>query len=402
MTVSSRKTAAGIRYRWDFERAGQRFNSPTTYPTRAKAAKAEREAKKAAERDGAPAIQAPRKKAAERRVRADAGGPVSLGRACDRYWDDVARHHRSASDIERRLKIVRRLLGDETPLLEIRFADINAAVQARRAEPGRQGKPLSAGSVNRDIIDALRPAWNHAGEVFELALPRIAWGKLRLKEAAEIVREFAPAEAERWAAELASDAERLFLDVALSYGPRLGEMFFPPNALKLDAGGGAELELGRYLGRAGVWRDSRKDGSLHTVTILPDHAERLAALAAEAKARGLPHCWFEVGRGARKGDAIPISYYAMAGRLRSAAARAGIPAGRIVHGMRHHAVTSIVRTAGLAMGQRLAGHKQITTTRRYAHLANDDLRAALERAAGAKSTPKSHARTTPEGKAPQR
>lgn len=358
---------------FDFQFGGERFTSPEKYPNKRAAAAAEKTAKAAAKAGGEQPIVAPRKAAAAKR--SSAGG-VSLGQACDRYWEDTAKHHRSAADIRRRLAVVRRLIGEHKPLAAIRFAEVSAAVQARRAEPGRAGQPLKAATINRDVIDQLRPVLLHAAEVWELALPRIAWKKLRLKEAGELVREFSAQEIERWSAALASPVERLFLGLGLTYGPRLGELFFPPGAAHPDRPGGAELELGRYLGRGGVWRDSRKDGSLHTITLLPEHAA-LGLLVAKAAELGLPHCWFEEGRGKAKGQIVAIGYYAMRERLVAAGKRAGIPDGRIVHGMRHHAVTQIVRAGGLIMGQRLAGHRQITTTRRYAHVANADLRGAL-------------------------
>lgn len=368
MTVSSRKTADGIRWRYDFERGGQRYTSPTGFKTRAQAERAEREHKRAVERGEAPAP--PRKQAKARR---ESGGPITVAKACALYWQDVARHLRSARDIENRLGIVRRLLGDDTLLADIRFAEVNAAIQARRAEPSRYNRPLSPAAVNRDLIDTFRPARQHAALVHELALPAINWGKLRLKERGELVREFSLQEIDRWARELADPAEVLYLATALTYGARRGELYFPPEAIKLDAPGGAELELGRYLSRSGEWRTSRKDGSLHTVTLAPDDAAALAAQAARAKQAGAEHLWVDAA-------GKPISYYAMGHRLKAAANRAGIEPGRIIHGARHHAATAMTRAGGIALAQRLLGHRKITTTQRYAHVSNDDLRAAVGRA----------------------
>ena len=295
---------------------------------------------------------------------------VTVGDACDLYWRDTAQHLRSAADIRQRLGIVRRLLGEATPLAEIGFSQLNEAIQRRRDEPSRYGRALTGAAVNRDIVDSFRPARKRAALVHGLALPEIAWGELRLKERGEVVREFDLSEVDRWARELPGDAERLYLALALTYGPRRGELFFAPEALNLEAVGGAELTLGRYLNREGVWRDSRKDGSLHVLAVDPEDAAAIAAQAGRAQAAGCPHIWVD-----NKGRAI--SYYAMGHRLKAAAARAGVEPGRVLHGMRHHAATAMTRSGGLALAQRLLGHKKITTTQRYAHLTTADLRAGM-------------------------
>lgn len=353
------------RIRWEFEHQGQRYTGSAGSKREANAAKKARRAE----------VLAGENKSREPRGSLPNRSRITLAAACQLYWEARGHHNRSASDIERRLGIVQRLLGAGTDIAAIRFADIDRAIQARRAEPGRAGQPLKPASVNRDVRDALRPVLKHAARIHELALPEIAWAELGLKEAGELVREFSAQEIEAWAAELGGPAERLFLATALTYAPRLGELFFPPAALKLDAPDGPELELGRYLGRGGIWRESRKDGSLHVIALLEADAAALgaqAALAAKAAGEGARHIWVD-----ESGQAI--SYYAMRGRLVRAAARAGIAPGRIIHGMRHHGVTAIVRRAGLVLGQQLAGHRQITTTRRYAHASKADMRAALER-----------------------
>lgn len=369
MTAYSRKTAAGVVWRYDFKLAGVRYTSPHALGSKREAQAAEKKRRRAiAQGDGAETSEGlqPAKGKARR--------APTLADAIARYWGDVGQHLRSRSDVERRLAIVARLLGPDTPVAALTSAAVSAAIQARRAEPGRNGAPLSAGGVNRDTIDTLRPVLNHAAEILGAAPPKaIAWKRLRLKEAGEVVREFTDDEISAWARELGSDTERLFLGLALTYGPRLGELFFPPAALR-EGAEGPELELGRYLGRGGVMRSSRKDGSLHTITLLDEDARELAPLVASAKLAGLPVVWSEE----KGGELRAITYYAMRARLVAAAGRAGIAPGRIIHGMRHHAGTQIMRRTGsLVLAQTLLGHKQITTTRRYAHASKADLRAGL-------------------------
>lgn len=394
MTVYSRTTKAGTKWRYDFAVAGVRYTPPAALDSKREAVAAEKARRKAIARgEGAGEALTHKPGAVMRKSAA-----VTIGDAAARYWSDVGQHLRSRADIERRLAIVLRLLGEATPVAELTSAAVSAAIQTRRAEPGRGGKGLSSGAVNRDTIDTLRPVLNHCAEILGAAPPKaIAWKRLRLKEAGEVVREFSDDEVARWLDELGSDVERLFLGVALTYGPRLGELFFPPAAIR-QGSDGPELELGRYLGRGNVERLSRKDGSLHSITLLEEDAGPLRLLADRARAAGLPVVWTEE-RGRGKGRELrAISYYAMRARLVAAASRAGIEPGRIIHGMRHHAGTQIMRRTGsLVLAQTLLGHKQITTTRRYAHASKADLRAGL-----AQLTRQNLTRSPPASKSPVR
>ncbi len=422
MSVYSRTNSAGKTiWRYDFQWGGARhFSTEPHYASRGRAETAERSHRKKLQRGAAePAPQ--RRRPGAGSTTSDGAIVVTLDQACDRFWADVGRHHRSASDIERRLAIVRRIVGGDDKvraggIAAIRTATVIAAVLKRKSEErltrwGKpSGEPVSNSSANRDIIDQLRPVLNHAAEIYEddgLVLRAIKWKKARLKEAGEQVCEFSEDEVRRWGEELSraaqrhgrdGSAERAFLTLALEYGPRLGELHFPPEAFRPDAPDGAELHLGRYIGKGGVVRESRKDGSLHEVPLLDDTVAMLAPLVDRARELGTATIWIEPDA---DGVWRPISYDAMRYRILSAAERAGIDKTRIVHGMRHHAGSAINRAGGLARVQQLLGHKQVTTSRRYAHTKKADLRADLEKNRAKKSRP-SPAQVPPGGFAPGR
>lgn len=378
MSVYPRKRKGGETvWLYDFVIKGARFLGPTHYPSKRAAEAAER---------------LRRTRIAEGRD--DSREELTLDQAAGRYWEDVARHHRSARDIERNIETVLRLVGKHKRLTDIRTSTINDAIQRRRKEtvvnPARErgrakasgaaltryqaAKPVSHATINREFAGTLRPILNHTAEIYELALPRIAWKKLKLEEAGEITREYTAAEMIAWADQLPGWVEQVFFGIALTYGPRFGEMFFPPAALKRDAADGPELELGRYKGPRGIVRESRKDKSLHRLALSDEHAALLAHLADRASAEGFDTIWFDEAGG----RLTEISYWGMHGRLIKAAKRAGVPPGRIIHGMRHHAGTQILRrTRNLVLAQNLLGHRQITTTRRYAHASKADMREGL-------------------------
>lgn len=374
MSVYPRKRKDGsVRWLYDFIIDGRRFHGATGQTTR----------------KGAEAYEARRRR--EIAEGKDDREAVTLDVAAGRWWRDVGKHNRTADTIEKRIKTVLRLIGPETLIEDIKAATVQDAIQRRREEPvinaaseagaakrKKRGeivavKKVSNSTVNRDVIDTLRPILRHAEEVYEVPLPRIAWRKLRLKEPPPVVQEFSHTQIKAWSDQL-GDTERVFLAIALTYGPRLGELFFPPSSLQLDNPSNPRLLLGRYKGRE--WRDSRKDGSLHEVPLLPHHARVLAALATRAAAAKLDVIWFDE---TPKGDLIEISYWGMTSRLRRAAERAGLgDVKRLLHGMRHHAGTQLLReTNNLVVAQRTLGHRQIATTTRYAHANDADVRAGL-------------------------
>lgn len=414
MSVYQRTNAAGeTRFRYDFQFAGQRhLSAEPHYATKAKAEKAERdERKRLARGGGASKRSSPGPAQVESRNSPLASSEtqkniVTLKEACDRFWRDVGQRHRSASDIRRRLDIVCRIIGADPKVAAGGIAAIGtgtviAAVQVRMNEETltRWGKPsgrkVSGQCANRDVIDQLRPVLNHAGVVWEdeLELRAIKWKLARQAEADEQICEFTAAEIVAWGEALSAQqqrygrdgaTERAFLTLALEYGPRLGELFFAPDSFRPDAPDGAELELGRYTGKGGVVRESRKDGSLHAVPLRAETVALLAPFVARALEIGAPTVWLEPGS---DGEPVPISYDAMRYRLLAAARKAGIEQSRIIHGMRHHAGSAMNREGGLALVQSLLGHKQVTTSRRYAHTKKADTRAALEQIQAKKSRP---------------
>lgn len=420
MTSYSRKDRTGATsWRYDFVLGGKRYTSPKALASKRDADRAEAARRKAIARgvdepesDGAEeaeTLQRSTPMVAKRPTRGAA--IVTLDQACERYWIDLGRQHRSASDIKRRLEHVRRIVGSDPRVVEKGVAGVNtavviAAVRARKAEEtltrhgARSGKLVSNAGANRDVIDQLRPVLNHAALVWEdddLIIRPIKWKAARLKEGDEVVCEFSDAELDRWRDELRAGAakhardgaiEVAFLELALALGPRFGELHFPPDAFKADADEGPELELGRYIGKGGVRRASRKDGSLHSVPLLQEHVDLLEPLVDTAIAARAETIWLET---TRAGATKRITYDAMRHRLVAAAARAGIAKGRIVHGLRHHAGTMMERAGGIARVQQLLGHKQITTSRRYAHAKKSELRRNMEdvaaRRGGDKSRP---------------
>ncbi len=365
MSVYPRKRQKGeTEYVYDFVVQGRRFLSPAGFPTRRKAEAAE---------------EARRQRVLEGKEDDDQRERLTLDEAAGLWWRDKGQYLGDAKILEGRIERLVALIGPRTRVVDIKFATVNEAITTRRKRLTR-GKPPAPSTVNRDVIDTLRPIIKHAGKVHELRLPTIAWDDLRLAEPDKSAshREFTAAQMRAWAAPL-EDVERFFLGLALTYGPRFGEMYFHLDAPSRDTHGAPQLELGRYKGRDG-WKTKRKDGSLLPLPIDEDHFTAIVARAERARAAGLDTIWFKEVE-TREGEPPrleEITYWAMHHRLRRAAAKAGIPSGRLIHGMRHHAGTAILRaTRDIMMSKRLLGHRQVSTTERYAQIDTSDLRGGL-------------------------
>jgi integrase len=271
-------------------------------------------------------------------------------------------------------------MGKDTRLTDISTRDVARAIERRRAEtftraadrPRRKAKafPLKNATVNGDIIGMLRRILSRAETVWEVKpIARINWKALRLPEPPPEVRLYSPAQQEAWLAQCAP-AARFALTLLLTYGMRLNELFFPLDAFDPS---GPRLSINK-----------RKRGAL-LLPLRADDGREIARRIAQAKTAGLDTIWFdEEVRPARFGQPErvllhPRGYLCIQSRLRVAAKRAGITLPRVIHGARHHAGTTMLSQSGnLRMTQQLLGHADITSTLRYAHALETDLRAALE------------------------
>jgi integrase len=357
--VSVYKPAKSPYFHYDFQFKGRRFYGSTGQTTRRKAEDFERLERSAAASGGRSQV---------------ARMPLDL--AAGKWWAERGIHRGDAVDIERRLGIVLRLIGPDTPLGEIDQPTVSDAVERRRGETFTKSKakdakryPVSPSTVNRDVIETLRPIlkrarthWTPKGQLH--GLPDLDWAELRLGEPRALSRIYSAQEREAWLASC-DDADRLALDLMLTYGLRYGELFFPLDAFTPDP---TEATLALQKGR-------KRDVILY-LPVIQRHAREIAARVSRARAAGLEHIWFYQDA---KGDLVSYTYGQVEYRLSKAADAAGIPGGRRIHGARHHAGSAILqKTGNLKAVQSLLGHASINSSQRYAHVLIGDLRSALE------------------------
>lgn len=354
--MSVYKPAKSPFFHYDFKFKGRRFHGSTGQTGRRDAEKIERKI---------------RLDAAEGRL-GDAA-QLTLDQAAGRWWKEVGRYRGDADDVERRLKNLLTLIDKTLPISEIGSEHVNEAIQRRRGQAyvksNRQGAKSylpSNSTVNRDVIEQLRPILRRAATNWGAeGMPAIPWKDHRLSEPRETVRVYSADEQRAWANECGPTAE-LALRLIMRYGLRFGELFFPLDAYQPE---GPRL----------VWMKGRKRDIPHSVPLLKADAKAIQARVGRARAAGLDIIWFDEVEVDGEIELEPLTYYGLQTRLRTASKRGGVGQGRVIHGARHHAGTTIMRATGnVKITQKLLGHADIKSTMRYVHAMEDDVRAALE------------------------
>lgn len=361
--MSVYKPAKSRFYQYDFRYKGKRYTGSTGVTTIRKAEEVERKIRE----DVALGLY-------------DDDAGMTLDEGAGRWWEEVGKYLRTARDVERRLEILLRLVGGKTQLVDITTRRVAAAIEKRRGEtyqkaPDQPGRPakryrVKNATVNADVVGMLRRILTRAETVWGVKpIPKVDWKALTLAEPEPEVRVYSPHQQEAWLAQC-DPVARAALEMLLTYGLRLSELFFAPDSFDPS---GPRLAINK-----------RKRGAL-LLPLRGDHGRDLASRVGRAQAAGLKTVWFEervvpaAGTRDERVELVPLSYYGLQARLRSAAKRAGLAMPRLIHGARHHAGTvMLAKTGNLRLTQRLLGHADIQSTLRYAHADESQLRDALE------------------------
>src|SRR5262249_15478397 len=82
--------------------------------------------------------------------------------------------------LDKRLEILRRCLDFSLPANAIDTPDVEHAMAKRRGEVTHNARLPTSSTVNRDIIDTLRPILNYARKVMKVkAMPLVDWKAVR-------------------------------------------------------------------------------------------------------------------------------------------------------------------------------------------------------------------------------
>ncbi|MDQ2084597.1 tyrosine-type recombinase/integrase [Xanthobacteraceae bacterium Astr-EGSB] len=167
-------------WQFDFQRAGYRFSGTTGIP----ASRPRREAEH---------FEADQKKAAERlvsEIRASGRQPLTLGAACDRWWDEVGQHLAERGTLEPALAFLKETIGSDRHLHSLTDDDVLRAMAARRKSVKRSGRDhkgkqlyhqVSPRTVNKTVPLLLRRIVRRARELWRVVvIDEPKWGKLCL------------------------------------------------------------------------------------------------------------------------------------------------------------------------------------------------------------------------------
>ncbi len=284
---------------------------------------------------------------------------MTLTQATARFWTEVGQHYRGGYNATffAALGWLNAELGKTTLLNEIGRRQVSAAIARRRAEG------VSNATVNRTVTEPLRRVLARARQHWEQPVQDIPWRDFLLAEPKERVRELREEEEARLFAALRPDYHAV-VRFALMSGCRLAECVgltwqdvdWGGRTLTIRGKGDKPATIPLTAGlRRLLW------------PLQGGHAESVFTYVAD-RADG------EV----RKGQRMPMTYEGLKTQWRRAKAAAKLSDFRF-HDTRHTAATRLLRSSGnLKLVQKLLRHEDVTTTTKYAHAHDEDLRRAME------------------------
>ena len=356
--MSVKKITASPYYQYEFKFRGDKFRGTT----------------RETERRAAEAFE--RRRRAE--VKADfearkAAPSMTLDAAAARYWQEAGQHA-SEPDLFRNIERIVDWIGGSTALAAITTEMVSGLVARRRCEyvkGNTGGKLVSPSTVNRSFTMVLRRILTRARVDWQIPLQELRWKSLILKEPKERVRELRLDEEDRLEQHERPEftALRRF---AQATGLRRRDALITWPQVDWDAE---------------VIRVVQKGDDPHEIPLTQDIVEILWPIYTAVdrhethvftyralKSRVEPRSKRRIVAGER----YPITEEGWASEHGRVCKRAGVEGFRI-HDERHTAATRLLRGSGnLKVVQKVMGHKSITTTMKYAHIVDSDIRDAMK------------------------
>lgn len=320
------------------------------------------------------------------RERAEQRAPLTLGRACDRWWNEHGQHL-ADKKIKSALDKIVKILGRNTDLHVITDDTVSHLVAERRKDTRRDStviergrakiltRAITATTVNR-TIDLLRRVMRRAKENWNAYLPNEpTWKKHRLKETKRPVREISPVE--ETALDAAEDLDYAELRrFAIITGLRRRELLITWPQVDF------ELATIQVQVKGGTWRTIPLTREAYAILWRRrgHHAEFVFTTKAQRNWKN----WRNPNDRRMKGDRHPITYEGLGSHKDRTWAKAGVKAR--IHDLRHTTgMRTLRKTRNLRVVQELLGHTDIKTTATFYTAANvEDLRQAMEETNGAR------------------
>jgi integrase len=347
--MSIYQTGRSPYWQFDFQRDKRRFHGSTGCTTRRDAERFEAELK--------------RKVALGETARS----PINLNGACYAYWQATGQHESNHKTTGYQIENLCKIIGPNRFLADIGMKHMREFVAKRRAQD------VSNASINREISLAQR-VWKMAlSNGHDVPMPgtkgAIVWSDLKLDEPKERVRELSASEERRLFEHLSDDLAAV-VRFAIMSGQRRGAII----GLRWDR---VDMEAMRATVHT-------KGDQFHT---FPLTLAMMELILDRPVVDGCPYVFtYRCARPAPKRPDRPRRLrgqryaYSEEGWKREwgrALTAAEITDFRF-HDLRHTSATRVLRSSGnLKAAQRLLGHSNISTTGRYAHVLDEDLRSIM-------------------------
>lgn len=342
--MSTYKPKGSPFWHYDFKISGNRFCGSTGTTSK----------------EDAKAIEARERSKALTRIHSPENIDLRISDAFLRYWNEHAKQKKSSTDMFQRLGRLEDGLGKDKMLRSITNMDVTDYIARRRSE-------VSDSSVNRETA-ILRAVLNRASKAWDISLKPLNWEAHRLKEPKGRVRSLTEEEEINLFKHLREDFKP-FVRFCLITGARVTSVRnLKWSDIDLDAG---EIRLDVK---------SRFTGEFHTLPITTQIRAVLDSM------RGFHPIYVftylsggNIAKKRLKGLRYPFARDGWRGAWERTLKNAKITNFRF-HDLRHTAATQMLRaTKNLAAVKEVLGHKDVTTTMRYAHVLKDDIKAALSR-----------------------
>ena len=355
-------------WQYDFQCRGRRFYGSTGARSRREAEKVERtkreEAKQLVEAEGTAKVS------------------LKLDDVADRFWLDKGRHltGEGAPNTKRQLARLIEFFGKDKSLVDIVDDDVARLVAWRRGHLWR-GALMSPFTVN-DTTEQLKKLFTRA-KLLGAQFPREPhWRDHWLDEPEERVNELRGDQSDRLIA-AARDEYAPILRLAEATGLRQRELLLRWSEVDWD--NARIIKMGKGARRV-------------VAPITPEVRDILWPLRGDHPEFAFTYVAKRPRPGCVKGERYPITQAGLKVQWRRLRARAGVTGFRF-HDYRHDFATKLLRQEGnLKLVSRALNHASVTTTARYAHVVDDDIRAALLRRSDEKSRNKSRSDVAEPGK----
>jgi len=346
--VSVRRDPRSPFWQYNFQINGRRFFGSTK-----KTNKREAEAVERQERERAKALIAQAESART---------SLRLDDIAGRYWQEVGQHHAGALGTEHRLTLLIKFFGKDRLLTEITSDDVTKLVAWRRGHQSPLTKTLISPHTVNHLTEQLRKLFTRC-KLWGVRFQHEPHWSDHLLPTYVRVREVSEHEAE-------------LLDTGDDYGVLIA--FARASGLRLEE---CLLKWSEVQWDAGQIVKRGKGNRLVTVPITAEIRDILLPLRAHDPVHVFTYVFDRGVRGRVRGKRYPITITGIQGYWKRLRQHAGITNLRF-HDLRHDFGTKLLRETGnLHLVQKAMNHRNITTTLRYAHVLDQEVRDGMERAA---------------------